>query len=1018
MTDEQLKDLKESIIKGIAEGFNKVPNYDSQGRNIGDFTKPIDKDARREYFNNLSKQSKQDKIDDLQRQIEDLRNSKYSNKRSVRKKIKDLSDEQERVQFGISKKDIAMGFADLMKEITNIVSGITQSIKAGVDIDVAYKKSALQERKNLFDQTQKIFQANMEMTNVVADNVVTTITAFTTKTATEAARSLRQGAKTEAAARIKLFTQTQMAMREFNVAETERMIKQEKEVSGASSSLIKGVGNVAMGVGALFGPMGLMVGAIVGAVTNISANVIETQTAIDTAYKDFNLSKKKQENEIFKTLMGNITQVIDKVKKLVDGIDEAADALNDNIRTSDKIYRNLGLTFGYSGDKFASAMRKTAIQTARIFGITGEEMKSMQDSFVNNSSRSLLLTGDNYNQMTAMSRTFGISQGEVAGLMGTMNIFNVSMDTSYKMFTNMYHTITKMGLSTTKFAKDLTNNLKLAQKYNFKGGLKNMMELSKWAQQTRFNLSTATSFADKLVNGSLSDVLETSAKLQVLGGAAATYSDPFGMMYDAGADVGDMAKRMAAIFSDINPRFDAETGEFVFDDWFENKMINERAKILGMDQGEARDIIRQNRKQGMIDKVLSGFNLDKDTRAEIGNRAEWDNKTLSWKVKTINGPMKMEDIANMTDKQRARILLPNNEKDSLIDIAKNTRSMVELEEISVKYFQAVAGSMLYPLAKEASDKNIQTQNKLLSSQTYISELGKSMLETADIAAVEAQTTLDFINNNQPLIEDYRNTVKKNIAQIGIISEAEKNILQALEEGGINKMGELVASIAAITNEEDKTKRDKLIENLYNTYKNDPVMSRVAHILNGEEEVTVTRQSQISELLHRLDRSLDEMAEAQGQSRIPFNDTTSVWLRDSYTFWRPRGTKDGVGNTNGGIISGASNVRSINDGRFNVRTANTDQYLAAMPNGPIDKILQVLIPGLYALLSKNNAQSNDVNVNLGGSVEFKLNGATYNIDMMNTEFRNNPGKFIQTLALAFRAGNIKANGKSENNIYYI
>ena len=987
MNHTELQDLKRIITQAINDarvggGNNNGGNNNSDNNNSGNNNSNNNDNNRRtlqEEFNEEYNNILVNEIKRLRLQQGNIKGNGLSSRRERHR----FEQEIKRYKLNLEKGfDVTAARTESINQITNIISGVAQGLKSGVDINIANKKSALQERKNLFDQTQKIFQANMEMTNVVADNIVTTITSFTTKTATEAARSLRQGAKTEAAARIKLFTETQMAERAFNVAETERKITQEKEIAAGSASLAKNVGGVVAGVGALFGPMGMLVGTIIGAVANIGATIIETQAAIDTAYKDFNLNKIKQENEIYQMLMGNVQQVVDKVKKLVDGIDEAADALNDKIRESDKIYRNIGLGFGYTGDKFASMMRKTAIETAKTFGITDEEMKSMQESFIGSSNRNLMLNGDNFNQMTAISRTFGISQSEVAGLMGTMNIFNVSMDSGYKMFDNMYHTITKMGLSTSKFAKDLTNNLKLAQKYNFKGGLENMMKMTKWAQQTRFNLNSATSFADKLINGSLSEVLESSAKLQVLGGAAAIYSDPLGMMYDAGADVGDMAKRMAAMFSDITGTFNKETGETEFD-WYENRMIGARARALGMDEGEARNMIRQNKKQGIIDRELSGLGLSEDTRTAIGNRAEYING--QWQVNTINGLMKITDVAKMTDKQREKILLPDNEKDSIIDIAKNTRSMVELEEITVKYFQTVAGNMLYPLAKEASDKNIQTQNKLLSSENYISQLGNSMLATADMAAAEADATLDFINNNSPIIESYRNFVMENIKKISAINENEENIVKALESGGIDKMSELIAWAARINNEEDSDKRKALVDEMIKTYRHDKEMYIMANILSGKKPVLT-------------EPKYTGIVDSFG---VPQNK-----LKSKYNY-------DGIGNTNGGIISGASNVRPINDGGINVRTARKDQYLAAMPNGPIDKILQQLIPGLQALLSGNGSSSNNVNINMNGRLDLSQSGSTVNVvDII----KNNPSKLTEFVAMLERTAQINVNGKATNNSY--
>ena len=121
-------------------------------------------------------------------------------------------------------------------------------------------------------------------------------------------------------------------------------------------------------------------------------------------------------------------------------------------------------------------------------------------------------------------------------------------------------------------------------------------------------------------------------------------------------------------------------------------------------------------------------------------------------------------------------------------------------------------------------------------------------------------------------------------------------------------------------------------------------------------------------------------------------------------------RDTKGNNNGGLITGATNVKPINDGAVNVRTAPSDQYLAAMPNGPIDKILQQLIPGLQALIQMNgghNSQGGEVNINLGGKIDLSQNGSTVNlVEIM----RNDPTTASNFIATLMRAMEINESGK--------
>ena len=946
--DGLVKKIVEAIENGVYRGFNglDISQYLDNDKNLKDKDKLVNEIKSRFEADRINKTT------NLEAQKEKLerdgKNSDGKYDKDTRKAIEALTKKIDKLNRGGDiVDDISSDISSLVNKISGAIGGLAQMATAVTDGIIAHRQSGLKEQKNIFERTQKTFQANMEMSNIVAGNVVTAITSLTTETATQAAQSLTKGAKEEANARIKLYTATEMARREFDVAETERKITEEKAIAAAAVAGANGVANIAN----LFGSVGMIVGAVVSAIATVGDAVVQ----IDTKVKDFNLEKSKQENEIYQTIMGNVTQVVDKMKNITDGIDDAANSINKYVHETDTVYKNAGLAFGFSGDKFSSVMRQTAIETAEIFGTTAEEMKNMQETFIANSSRAVMLNGNEYNQMTAISKTFGVSQGEVASIMGTMNIFNVSIDQGYEKFDAMYHTVTKMGLSTTKFAKDLNNNLKLAQKYNFKGGVENMMKLTKWAQQTRFNLNSAASFADSIMNDSLSGALEKSAKLQVLGGSAAMYSDPLGMLYDAGADVGNMAQRMAGMFNDITGTFNSKTGETDFS-WYENRMIAARAQALGMDAGEVKNMIRQNQKQGVIDKVLRGSDLDKEDKLAIGNRAQYKNG--EWVVNTRDGEKTVQELAAMKKEEREEILLPENQEDAIMEIAEHTRSMDEREKAAFEKNQATAGKATYAVSEKATETNIETQNSLFNNSKYIQQLQKSITSSAQLARAQAQTTLDFINENEPQIESYRKFVQDNLKQSVVLQGAEVGILNALaEKNGIGNISAVATEAAKIASEEDDKKRSELIKSLKDKYSKNPEMQNTIRLMIGEENYNMS---------------------------------------------------DGYGSTNGGMIIGASNVKSIHDGA--VKTSIHDGFLAAETGGPIDILLKQILPGLKMLVDNsgvNGSSNGTANINFGGKIELSQNGSTLNLVEM---LKNDPAAATKFITLLTKMVETNSNGK--------
>ena len=995
VTPQDLKQFKDDLLTGLKEAFGNEAKkvFDKSGNEIH-----LNGDNRKEYFDNLYRQNKKDKQDEIQRQIDELATN---TSKLADLKRKELKEELERSKNGgISKKDEEkykqQKNLELVNKISGAISGLSQIASAVSDGILAARKSQLKEGKNLFDKTQKTFQANLEMTNVVASNIISSITSFTTQLATEAAQSLTKGAKEEANARIKLFTSLQMAEKEYTVAEEQRKIEKEKGITAAASGGLQGIA----GIASLFGPVGMIIGGVVSAI-GAAGQAIQNMRL---SWKEFDVEKMEQFNAIYQQGMERAMAVADKMKNITDGLDDAANSINNYVRETDNVYRNVGLSMGFSGDEFSSMMRETAIETARIFGTTAEEMKNIQEAFIANSSRAVMLNGNEYNQMTAISKTFGVSQGEVASIMGTMNIFNVSIDQGYEKFDAMYHTVTKMGLSTTKFAKDLNNNLKLAQKYNFKGGVDNMMKLTKWAQQTRFNLNSAASFADSIMNDSLSGALEKSAKLQVLGGSAAMYSDPLGMLYDAGADVGNMAQRMAGMFNDITGTFNKKTGETDFS-WYENRMIAARAQALGMDPGEVKDMIRQNNKQGAINRVLRGSDLDKEDKLAIGNRAQY--KDGKWVVNTRDGEKTVEQLAAMKKEDRENILLPENQEDAIMDIAENTRSMLETEKANLAVNQAIAGGKVYSTAKAASDKNIEAQNVVFGSEEYINQMKESITNTADIAYTQAQKTKEFVEQNREIIAQYRSFVKEQIKDGFVFTKEERNYIKTLAIEGVQGISNIAAAIAAIANNKNLSADEQAAQ-----------MRKVAEEYEGNVNgggtggatagTTTNLQTRKPQNKKRKPWSeTDENGNIHNYRRIigGQSDTVQEQINGKWI-----NVNDGYGSTNGGMIIGASNVKSIHDGA--VKTSIHDGFLAAETGGPIDILLKQILPGLKMLVDNsgtNGSSNGTANINFGGKIELSQDGSTLNlVDLL----KNNPSAATKFITMLTKAAGTNTNGKPE------
>lgn len=883
-------------------------------------------------------------------------------KDGVGKKWWDIAGREEKKRALIAREKATLGYSKTeMKEssINSVINKISAGLEsigqiatAVTDGVIAAKRNNLKSLKNSFDYQQKLFQAQMDMSNAVTNSVVTTITSMGTQTALEASRAISSAANSEANARIKYIAAQEMAIREFDIAEAERKVETVKAEAAAASGALKGVA----GIASLFGPIGMAVGAVITGLTSIGETAVNVKTKIE----EFDIEKTKQETEIYNTLMSNVTAVADKMKTIVEGIDSTANAITDKMLANETIYKQAGLLFGFAGNKYSSYMQKIQVEAARIFNITAEEMAQMQKSYIDASGRNVMMGVGNYNQIESISRTFGIGNQEVSAMFGEMNIFNTSISDGYDMMNDMWHVATKLGLSTSKFSKDLTENLKLAQKYNFKGGVENMAKLTMWAEKTRFNLQNATNFADKMMSNNISEVLETSAKLQVLGGNAAMYADPMAMMWEAGNDVGALAKRQAAMFADITGTFDKITGETRFSE-FDLRMIKARAEAMGMNYEDVLSQKRQSNKQGVINKALAAYNLDDDTLTGIGNRATYNKKRGEFTVKTIDDrELSINEVAQMTDKDRQRLLMPENTDDAIMNIAKDTRSLVQLQEAQMGVKHAETGLKMWGNITEAVDMTMKSYNKLFGSEGYVEQLKKSVISQAENTKAEVDATIKFINENAGSIKNYRDFVKNNIRKSMALQGAEISILSILaKQGGIETLSHVMGSVSAVLSENNAKKRNTMITQL---------RSKAT-----EEE----------------------------------KDAINVLLSVNNSIGN---TNDAVGLTKGGYLAGAS-VTPINDGVGTlVKTHPNDQFIAAKSGGPIDKLFDVV----------SNIINKDGDVSKGnGALEIKLSG---NINLQDSNgkinlvdmIKNDPVSTREFIRILMKAIDVTNNGKTSKN----
>lgn len=409
----------------------------------------------------------------------------------------------------------------------------------------------------------------------------------------------------------------------------------------------------------------------------------QVQSLISLRQKALELDVKLQEK-----LFDFQKQLFEQSEQIYQKVQEIANVTDKNLMEMDKNSKELAKQFGFVGAQ-GQAWTKTMIDNnviAAKWAMKAEDFLHAQESYFDSSGRAVNLNqrgGEDFNQMAALSRATGTDMNQIGALMGDMNIFNTSVGHGVDNIMTMYKLANKMGLSGRKFIKDLSQNLKLAQKYNFVGGTKAMEKMSVWSQQVRLNLQTVANFAEGIMDGGLESTLEKAAKLQVLGGNAAIYSDPLGMMYDAGADVGNLARRIEGMIGNYGT-FNSKTGETTFT-WTDEMMVRQIAKGLGMDPEEAKNVLREKNKFSVARKQIDRNMFNEEEQREISNRATYNEKTGQFEVTMLGGEKK--NIKDLTTADLANIK-SDNDTEALTQYAEKSLTVEQNLLSATEYIAA------------------------------------------------------------------------------------------------------------------------------------------------------------------------------------------------------------------------------------------------------------------------------------------------------------------------------------------
>lgn len=459
----------------------------------------------------------------------------------------------------------------------------------------------------------------------------------------------------------------------------------------------------------------------------------------------------------------------------------------------DQVTNDLGISLGFTSregvDKFQDTMFEASIVAAK-FGKSFKEVAKIQQDYAESTGRNRMFDKHDYGQMMGLGKYLG-DEGLAASYASEMEIFNVGVADSVDMLDSALQDVNRMGLNGRKYTKTLVDNLKLAQKYNFKDGTKGLMKMAKWAENTRFNLASLGGMLDKVHEGGLEGVITQGAQFQVLGGHAAMNADPLAMLWESYADPDAYAKRMQDMTKGYG-QVDKKTGETKFS-VNEMMMMQQLAKIQGRSVEDVENEVRARNKREVVAKQLRG-NFDEEQQALISNSATYDKATGQFKVKVKRGNRYEDTDVNQLTQKDLENLMPEKHEERMEDYMSKVLDYLAILTGEENLQKTQLGQATNDERRESYMQRLDTahQNFVDNFETYVNNAKEGM----HLANEKFKDYIDMWQQNNDAQGpglDQINAATSNIASAlgetaSVISTANKKIAESADRAKFGASG--------------------------------------------------------------------------------------------------------------------------------------------------------------------------------------------------------------------------------------
>ena len=404
--------------------------------------------------------------------------------------------------------------------------------------------------------------------------------------------------------------------------------------------------------------------------------------------------------------------------------------------------REVGLS-AREAQAYTQVLTERTEKLALKYGVAVDAIKEVQRGIVDATGKQYMLNEAEAERQVQINKLVGAgTANQFTEQM--MNHMGAQLSTVQGAVSKAYATAAKSGLNVAKFSKEVAKNLSLANKLSFRDGVNGIIRMTALSEKLGFNLQSVENAANKFMD--LDSAIESSAQLQMLGGAAGAYgSNPLTMAYEANYDPEAFTERMTKMLGGY-AQFDAKTG-MANVNGMNRDFVKNIAQAMGISMDEAMSIAKKQAeikyKEGAYSTELG--KISKENRDAVLNRSYVDTNTGHLMINDVSG--KAHDITkNGLDESILEELQKFDNMSEKDIMQKQAETLTDIQQQIDGIGDSFAASIAKHLNQYIPGATTAIKNFAKEVQPSVVEIGRNVGEFV-------KTALDWLRDNKETIKN-------------------------------------------------------------------------------------------------------------------------------------------------------------------------------------------------------------------------------------------------------------------------